>query len=89
MITNNKTTTQEQNLLRSWGRMSTLKRLENINKRLGIKLKELIMIGNLFFQVRYNFRPSEIGALVNTIKKIQEINELKTETLNIITCLEN
>jgi CDP-6-deoxy-D-xylo-4-hexulose-3-dehydrase len=63
-LTNNKVFLNKAKVLRSWGRMSTLiKDSENINKRLGIKLKGFEYDKKFVFsEVGYNFEPSEMGA---------------------------
>lgn len=63
-LTNNKVYYNKAKVLRSWGRMSTLiKNSENINKRLGIKLKGFDYDRKFVFsEIGYNFEPSEIGA---------------------------
>ncbi len=63
-LTNNKEYYNKAKVLRSWGRMSTLiKDSENINKRLGIKLKGFDYDRKFVFsEIGYNFEPSEIGA---------------------------
>jgi CDP-6-deoxy-D-xylo-4-hexulose-3-dehydrase len=63
-LTNNKNYYEKAKVLRSWGRMSTLiKDSENINKRLGIKLKGIEYDRKFVFsEAGYNFEPSEIGA---------------------------
>ena len=64
LLTNNKNFYTKAKILRSWGRMSTLiKDSENINKRLGIKLKGIEYDRKFVFsESGYNFEPSEIGA---------------------------
>ena len=63
-LTNDKNFFTRAKVLRSWGRMSTLiKDSENINKRLGIKLKGFDYDRKFVFsEAGYNFEPSEIGA---------------------------
>ena len=63
-LTNDKKIYEKAKVLRSWGRMSSLiKDSENINKRLGIKLKGIDYDRKFVFsEVGYNFEPSEIGA---------------------------
>ena len=63
-LTNDKKIYEKAKVLRSWGRMSTLiKDSENINKRLGIKLKGIDYDRKFVFsEAGYNFEPSEIGA---------------------------
>ncbi len=64
LLTNDKNIYVKSKVLRSWGRLSTLlKDSENINKRLGIKLKGFDYDRKFVFsEVGYNFEPSEIGA---------------------------
>ena len=64
LLTNNKNFFTKAKVLRSWGRMSTLiKDSENIQKRLGIKLKGFDYDRKFVFsEAGYNFEPSEIGA---------------------------
>ena len=63
-LTNNINYYKKAKVLRSWGRMSTLiKDSENINKRLGIKLKGIEYDKKFVFsELGYNFEPSEISA---------------------------
>ena len=67
--------------MRSWGRMSTLiKDSENINKRLGIKLKGIDYDRKFVFsESGYNFEPSEIGASFGLIqlKKFKKFTNLR------------
>ena len=69
-LTNNKKFFTKAKVLRSWGRMSTLIRdSENINKRLGIKLKGFDYDRKFVFsESGYNFEPSEIGASFGLIQ---------------------
>lgn len=69
-LTNNKNFYTRAKVLRSWGRMSTLiKDSENINKRLGIKLKGFDYDRKFVFsEAGYNFEPSEIGASFGLIQ---------------------
>ena len=66
MITNNKNYHSRAKVLRSWGRMSTLiKDSENINKRLGIKLKGIDYDRKFVFsESGYNFEPSKLELLL-------------------------
>ena len=68
-------------VLRSWGRMSTLiKDSENINKRLGIKLKGIDYDRKFVFsESGYNFEPSDIGASFGLIqlKKFKKFTNLR------------
>ena len=81
LITNNKNYHTRAKVLRSWGRMSTLmKDSENINKRLGIKLKGIDYDKKFVFsESGYNFEPSEIGASFGLIqlKKFKKFNMLR------------
>ena len=74
-------------ILRSWGRLSTLlKDSENINKRLGIKLKGLDYDRKFVFsEIGYNFEPSEIGASFGLIqlKKFRNFSRLRNKYFNI------
>jgi CDP-4-dehydro-6-deoxyglucose reductase, E1 len=80
-LTNNKKFFTRAKVLRSWGRMSTLiKDSENINKRLGIKLKGYDYDRKFVFsEAGYNFEPSEIGASFGLVqlKKFKEFNMLR------------
>ena len=80
-LTNNKKFFTRAKVLRSWGRMSTLiKDSENINKRLGIKLKGYDYDRKFVFsEAGYNFEPSEIGASFGLIqlKKFTKFNALR------------
>ena len=80
-LTNNKKFFTKAKVLRSWGRMSTLiKDSENINKRLGIKLKGYEYDRKFVFsEAGYNFEPSEIGASFGLIqlKKFKKFNMLR------------
>lgn len=64
LMINDKKLYEKSKVLRSWGRMSSLlKDSENINKRLGIKLKGIEYDRKFVFsEIGYNFEPSEIGA---------------------------
>ena len=64
LLTNNNKFYNKAKILRSWGRMSSLiKDSEDIDKRLGIKLKGLEYDRKFVFsEAGYNFEPSEIGA---------------------------
>ena len=88
LLTNNKNYHDRAKVLRSWGRMSTLiKDSENINKRLGIKLKGIDYDRKFVFsESGYNFEPSEIGASFGLIqlKKFKKFTNLRNEILNII-----
>ena len=81
LLTNNKKFYDKAKILRSWGRLSTLiKDSENINKRLGIKLKGFDYDKKFVFsEVGYNFEPSEIGASFGIVqlKKFNNFNKLR------------
>ena len=81
LVTNNKKYHSRAKVLRSWGRMSTLiKDSENINKRLGIKLKGIDYDRKFVFsESGYNFEPSEIGASFGLIqlKKFKKFINLR------------
>jgi len=74
-------------VLRSWGRMSTLiKDSENINKRLGIKLKGYDYDRKFVFsEVGYNFEPSEVGASFGLVqlKKFINFNALRNRNFKL------
>jgi len=80
-LTNSKNFYTRAKVLRSWGRMSTLiKDSENINKRLGIKLKGFDYDRKFVFsESGYNFEPSEIGASFGLVqlKKFKKFNMLR------------
>ena len=86
-LTNNKKLFTKAKVLRSWGRMSTLiKDSENINKRLGIKLKGFDYDRKFVFsEVGYNFEPSEIGASFGLIqlKKFKKFNQLRNRNFGL------
>lgn len=86
-LTNNKKLFTKAKVLRSWGRMSTLiKDSENINKRLGIKLKGFDYDRKFVFsEVGYNFEPSEIGASFGLIqlKKFKKFNQLRNRNFSL------
>ena len=81
MLTNDKNYYLRAKVLRSWGRMSTLiKDSENINKRLGIKLKGFNYDRKFVFsEAGYNFEPSEIGAAfgLEQLKKFRYFSQLR------------
>ena len=81
LLTNSKNYHSRAKVLRSWGRMSTLiKDSENINKRLGIKLKGIDYDRKFVFsESGYNFEPSEIGASFGLIqlKKFRKFTNLR------------
>ena len=86
-LTNNKKFFTKAKVLRSWGRMSTLiKDSENINKRLGIKLKGYDYDRKFVFsEAGYNFEPSEIGASFGLIqlKKFKKFNTLRNRNFKL------
>ena len=79
MLTNNSKYFQKAKILRSWGRMSTLvKDSDNINKRLGVKLKGYDYDKKFIFsEVGYNFEPSELGAAFG----LEQLKKLKNFTI--------
>ena len=86
-LTNNKNFFTRAKVLRSWGRMSTLiKDSENINKRLGIKLKGYDYDRKFVFsEAGYNFEPSEVGASLGLIqlKKFKKFNMLRNRNFKL------
>ena len=86
-LTNNKEFFNKAKVLRSWGRMSTLiKDSENINKRLGIKLKGFDYDRKFVFsEAGYNFEPSEIGASFGLIQlnKFKKFNMLRNRNFKL------
>ncbi len=87
LLTNNKTHLEKAKVLRSWGRLSTLiKDSENINKRLGIKLKGYDYDKKFVFsEVGYNFEPSELGASfgIEQLKKFKNFNKIRNRNFNL------
>ena len=87
MLTNNKEYFTRAKVLRSWGRMSTLiKDSENINKRLGIKLKGFDYDRKFVFsEAGYNFEPSEIGASfgLEQLKKFKNFSKLRNKNFDL------
>ena len=83
LLTNNKNYFQRAKVLRSWGRMSTLiKDSENIDRRLGIKLKGVEYDRKFVFsESGYNFEPSEIGAAFGLVqlKKFSKFSKLRNK----------
>ena len=81
MMTNNYTEYQKCKTLRSWGRMSSiLNNSENINSRLGIKLKGIEYDKKFIFSEEgYNFEPSEIGAAFGLVQlnKFKKFNKIR------------
>ena len=86
-LTNDKSFFTRAKVLRSWGRMSTLiKDSENINKRLGIKLKGYDYDRKFVFsEAGYNFEPSEVGASFGLIqlKKFRKFNMLRNRNFKL------
>ena len=86
-LTNNKYFFNKAKVLRSWGRMSTLiKDSENINKRLGIKLKGFDYDRKFVFsEAGYNFEPSEIGASFGLVqlKKFKNFSALRNRNFKL------
>jgi len=86
-LTNNKYFFNKAKVLRSWGRMSTLiKDSENINKRLGIKLKGFDYDRKFVFsEAGYNFEPSEIGASFGLVqlKKFKNFSALRNKNFKL------
>ena len=87
MVTNNKNYFTRAKVLRSWGRMSTLiKDSENINKRLGIKLKGFDYDRKFVFsEAGYNFEPSEVGASFGLVQleKFNHFIKLRNKNFNL------
>ncbi len=81
LLTNNKKFYMKAKVMRSWGRMSSLiKDSENMNKRLGIKLKGIEYDRKFVFsEAGYNFEPSEIGASfgLEQLKKFKYFTKLR------------
>tara|TARA_X000000950_G_C13876862_1_gene645199 strand:- start:1005 stop:2228 length:1224 start_codon:yes stop_codon:yes gene_type:complete len=86
-LTNDKNFYTRAKVLRSWGRMSTLiKDSENINKRLGIKLKGYDYDRKFVFsEAGYNFEPSEIGASfgLEQLKKFNFFSKLRNRNFKL------
>jgi len=87
LLTNSKDYFTRSKVLRSWGRMSTIiKDSENINKRLGIKLKGYDYDRKFVFsEAGYNFEPSEVGASFGLIqlKKFKKFNLLRNRNFKL------
>jgi len=87
LMTNSRKFYEKAKVLRSWGRLSTLiKDSENINKRLGIKLKGFDYDKKFVFsEVGYNFEPSEIGASFGIVqlKKLNHFNNLRNRNFKL------
>jgi len=86
-LTNDKNFYTRAKVLRSWGRMSTLiKDSENINKRLGIKLKGFDYDRKFVFsEAGYNFEPSEIGASfgLEQLKKFNFFTKIRNRNFKL------
>ena len=87
LLTNSKKNYNKSKILRSWGRMSSvLKDSENINNRLGIKLKGIEYDKKFIFsEPGYNFEPSEIGASfgLEQLKKLDKFNKIRNKNFNL------
>ena len=87
LLTNNKNYFSKAKVLRSWGRMSTLiKDSENINKRLGIKLRGFNYDRKFVFsEAGYNFEPSEVGASfgIEQLKKFRSFSMLRNRNFKL------
>ena len=87
LLTNNKDYFSKAKVLRSWGRMSTLiKDSENINKRLGIKLRGFNYDRKFVFsETGYNFEPSEVGASfgIEQLKKFRSFSMLRNRNFKL------
>ena len=87
LLTNNKDYFSKAKVLRSWGRMSSLiKDSENINKRLGIKLRGFNYDRKFVFsEIGYNFEPSEVGASfgIEQLKKFRSFSMLRNRNFKL------
>jgi CDP-4-dehydro-6-deoxyglucose reductase, E1 len=87
MFTNNVKYYNRAKILRSWGRMSTVvKDSDNINKRLGVKLKGIEYDKKFIFsEAGYNFEPSEVGASfgLEQLKKFKNFNFIRNKNFNL------
>ena len=87
LLTNNKNLYEKAKVNRSWGRMSTLiKDSENINKRLGIKLKGFDYDRKFVFsEIGFNFEPSEIGASfgLEQLKKFKYFEKIRNRNFKL------
>ena len=87
LLTNNKDYFSKAKVLRSWGRTSTLiKDSENINKRLGIKLRGFNYDRKFVFsEAGYNFEPSEVGASfgIEQLKKFRSFSMLRNRNFKL------
>ena len=83
LLTNDKKIYVKSKILRSWGRLSSLmKDSENINKRLGIKLKGVEYDRKFVFsEIGYNFEPSEISASFGLVqlKKFKSFSSIRNK----------
>ena len=83
LLTNDKKIYVKSKVLRSWGRLSSLiKDSENINKRLGIKLKGVEYDRKFVFsEIGYNFEPSEISASFGLVqlKKFRSFSSIRNK----------
>ena len=88
MLTNNMKLFNRAKILRSWGRMSTVvKDSDNINKRLGVKLKGYDYDKKFIFsEAGYNFEPSEIGASfgLEQIKKLKKFIGIRNKNFSML-----
>jgi len=87
LLTNNNNYFLKAKVLRSWGRMSSLiKDSENINKRLGIKLRGFNYDRKFVFsEIGYNFEPSEVGASfgIEQLKKFRSFSMLRNRNFKL------
>ena len=87
LLTNNNNYFLKAKVLRSWGRMSSLiKDSENINKRLGIKLRGFNYDRKFVFsEAGYNFEPSEVGASfgIEQLKKFRSFSMLRNRNFKL------
>ena len=87
LLLNNKKLYDKAKVLRSWGRMSTLiKDSEDIDKRLGIKLKGFEYDRKFVFsEIGYNFEPSEMGASFGLVqlKKFKYFNKQRNNNFKL------
>mgnify|MGYP001189908746 CR=1 FL=1 len=87
MLTNNQKYFNRAKILRSWGRMSTVvKDSDNINKRLGVKLKGIEYDKKFIFsEAGYNFEPSEVGASfgLEQLKKFENFNIIRNKNFKL------
>jgi CDP-4-dehydro-6-deoxyglucose reductase, E1 len=87
LLLDNKKFYEKAKVLRSWGRMSSLlKDSEDINKRLGIKLKGIEYdMKFVFSENGYNFEPSEIGAAfgLEQLKKFKSFSLKRNQNFEL------